>query len=324
MSIIAASRLRASVNTNAFIIEVDTSKAGSASDAFQFTDAEGDYDVVAKQNGVVVQTFTNLSDEETITFSGGSGVYVLEVTPKVTNGFTGLQFANVGDRLKMLKIIQWGSFDENRDNIFLGCENLTEIANDNGWLNSLTNGNGMFKDCNLSSLPSSLILGNLTIANEMFRNCNLSSLPSSLTLASLQVAGSMFRDNSLTSLPSGMVLDNLVNGNSMLRSNLLSSLPSLMNLNNLENGGGMFLSNSLTDLPVNIVFGNLTSGNSMFINNTINTTRYSELLVDMEDNNSNNNVDFHGGNSEYNTTGETARDLLTNNQSWSFTDGGLE
>jgi hypothetical protein len=53
--------LKSDLNIDAFIIEVDTTKVGTPSDQFQFTGAEGDYDVVAKQNDIVVATFDNLS-----------------------------------------------------------------------------------------------------------------------------------------------------------------------------------------------------------------------------------------------------------------------
>ena len=75
-------------NTDAFIIEVKTDNVGTSNDnQFQFTGAQGDYDVVAKQGGVIVETFSDLSDAATITFAS-SGVYDLEITPKATNGFT--------------------------------------------------------------------------------------------------------------------------------------------------------------------------------------------------------------------------------------------
>jgi hypothetical protein len=69
----------------------------------------------------------------------------------------------------------------------------------------------------------------------------------------------------------------------------------------------------------------LTNGTQMFLGNTINTTRYSQLLVDLESGNANNSVTFHGGNSKYNATGQTARDILTGaTRLWTITDGGLE
>jgi hypothetical protein len=301
MGIIASSRLRAEVFGPEFIIEVDTSRAGSASDAFQFTNAQGDYDVIAKQGGSVVQTFSNLSDQETITFNNGSGIYVLEVTAKATNGFTGLRFQNSGDKLKLNKINQFGVFNDQRNALFSGCENLTEISNDVGWLNLLTSAGDFFRNCvSLTSLPDALTFDALTSGTNTFFGCSLTFLPSGMNLNNLVTSYSFFRDNNLTSLPDNMRLENLSIAVNMFDANWLTSLPSGMNLSNL------------------------TNGRQMFINNTINTTRYSQLLVDMEDLNSNNNVDFHGGNSKYNKTGETARDLLTNDQSWTFTDGGLE
>jgi len=71
------------------------------------------------------------------------------------------------------------------------------------------------------------------------------------------------------------------------------------------------------ELPV------LTNGNSMFLNNTINTTRYSQLLIDLENLNPNDNITFDGGNSKYNSAGEIARDALIA-RGWIITDGGLE
>jgi hypothetical protein len=61
----------------------------------------------------------------------------------------------------------------------------------------------------------------------------------------------------------------------------------------------------------------------MFVNNTINTARYSQLLIDLEEFNPNNNVSFHGGNSQYNAQGQIARNALIA-RGWTITDGGLE
>jgi len=93
---------------NAFTIEVKTDNAGTSNDnQFQFTGAEGDYDVVAKQNGTQVATFNDLSGEQTITLPS-SGIYDLEVIPKSSNGFNRIQFNRGGDKLKITDIKQWG------------------------------------------------------------------------------------------------------------------------------------------------------------------------------------------------------------------------
>ena len=132
-------------NTDAFIIEVKTDNAGTSNDnQFQFTGAVGDYDVVAKQNGVVIETFNNLSDEATITLPS-SGIYVLEVSAKAANGFDRIRFDGGGDKDKMLDIKQWGniiwsSFNE----AFYGCNNMLTTATDIPDVSSVTNMSLMF------------------------------------------------------------------------------------------------------------------------------------------------------------------------------------
>jgi len=144
MGIIAASRLRGAV-FNPFIIEVDTTESGvSNSDQFEFTGALGDYDVVAKQNGTQVATFNDLSGEQTITLPS-SGIYVLEITPKFTNGFNRIQFNNGGDKLKITDIKQWSNIVWSTfERAFLGCENMLVTATDVPNLSSVTDMRYMF------------------------------------------------------------------------------------------------------------------------------------------------------------------------------------
>ena len=116
---------------NAFTIEVKTDNTGvSNSDQFQFTGAEGDYDVVAKQNDIVVATFDNLSGQQTITLPS-SGVYVLEISAKEVNGFNRIRFASAGDKNKMTDIKQWGTIVWSSFNAaFYGCKNMLITATD--------------------------------------------------------------------------------------------------------------------------------------------------------------------------------------------------
>jgi len=310
-------------DNTAFIIEVKTDNAGTSNDnQFQFTGAEGDYDVVAKQNDIVVATFDNLSGEQTITLANGAGTYILEVNAKEVDGFTGMRFNNSGDKEKITKNLQWGIFNDTRQELFYGCSNLTEIGSDVNWLNSITNGFQMFRDCSITSLPSGMTLANLTKGFQMFKDCSITSLPSGMTLANLTDGFQMFSNCNLTSLPSEMTLANLTNGTRMFKDCSITSLPSGMTLANLTIGEKMFSNCDLTSLPSEMTLANLTNGDGMFINNTINTARYSTLLVDMEDLNSNANVPFNGGLSKYNADGETAKNLLITNQNWTITDGG--
>jgi len=134
------------VFNNAFTIEVKTDNAGTSNDnQFQFTGAEGDYDVVAKQNDIVVANFNDLSDEETITFSNGAGTYILEVTPKEANPFNRIAFDNKGDNDKILDTKNWGTIVWSSFNsAFFGCSNMLVTATDVPNLSNVTDMYAMF------------------------------------------------------------------------------------------------------------------------------------------------------------------------------------
>jgi surface protein len=128
-----------------FIIEVDTANTGvSNNNQFQFTGAQGEYDVVAKQNDIVVATFNDLSGEQTITLPS-SGVYILEITPKATNGFNRIQFNNGGDKLKIIDIKNWGTIAwSSFERAFYGCSNMLTTATDGPNLSNVTDMSFMF------------------------------------------------------------------------------------------------------------------------------------------------------------------------------------
>ena len=234
-----------------FTLEVKSDNAGtSGTDQFTIPTTTGtylyDYTTSDGQSG------TGLTGATTITFASGVGTYEIYIT----GTFPKIFFNNVGDKLKLLRVLEWGDYgigQTDQSRAFYDCSNLYSIASDVTNLNMTT-------------------LGEL-----MFFNC------------------------SLTSLPSGMTLPSLTNGLNMLRNT------------------------SLIDLPIGMTLPSLTNGSNILLGVTINTTRYSQLLVDLESGNANNSVAFHGGSSKYNATGETARNILTGGvRLWTITDGGLE
>jgi surface protein len=167
-------RFRGGGGNTAFIIEVDTSKAGSNSNQFQFTGAQGNYDVVAKQNGIVVQTFRDLSDQETITFSNGTGVYVLEVSAKEDNGFNRISFNNSGDKLKITDIKQWGNIVwSSFERAFFGCSNMLVTATDIPDLSSVTNMLVMFRNASSANPDvSNWDVSNVTNMDRVFTDAS--------------------------------------------------------------------------------------------------------------------------------------------------------
>jgi surface protein len=163
--------LKDNKDNTAFIIEVKTDNTGTSSDdQFQFTGAEGDYDVVAKQNDTQVATFNDLSGQETITLPS-SEIYVLEITPKEVNGFNRIKFNVSGDVLKMLKIKQWGNIVWSSFNAaFRGCQNLEVTANDIPNLSNVTSTRLMFFECFLFNTNiSAWNVSNIIDMNSMLR-----------------------------------------------------------------------------------------------------------------------------------------------------------
>jgi len=59
------------------------------------------------------------------------------------------------------------------------------------------------------------------------------------------------------------------------------------------------------------------------INEAGTTTNYDNTLIAWETQDLVDGLSFHGGTSKYSSTGETARDAIINDDSWTFTDGGL-
>lgn len=364
------------------ILEIDTTKVG-VTDSYSFgipcDDSYLGYNYIVDWGD---GTRSSHRGSSTHTYSNG-GIKII----KIYGTFPRFAFSGGRDRLKLLRILSWGSvkFASTQESAFRGCSNLTSIANDANWFDTITHGHGMFSGCSLSSIPPTMSLKNLidggrgNTGGGMFMNNLLTSLPPTLDLKKLETGVNMFSNNKLTELPSNMTapklvyggsmffnnigitslpesfkvenlengdsmfgncklsrlpsqmnLDKLINGNGMFMNNLLTSLPSNMKLDNLEtagtgnSNGSMFGNNKLTDLPVGIKLPKLKSGVGMFfgVNNKINTERYSQLLIDMDNLNPNNNVNFNGGASKYNSSGAIARaNLISKN--WTVTDGGL-
>jgi len=61
-----------------------------------------------------------------------------------------------------------------------------------------------------------------------------------------------------------------------------------------------------------------------FLSSTLPTATYSDMLVNLDQNNANTNVPFHGGNSMYNSVGYIGRHNLITNKTWTITDGGVD
>lgn len=127
---------------------------------------------------------------------------------------------------------------------------------------------------------------------------------------------------SLTSLPPSLTLENVVAAQTSFVGSGFTALPEFLNLESLEDGFAMFESVPLIDLPSDVKLPNLFIGEVMFSGSTFPTSRYSQLLLDLESGNSHDNVTFHGGGSVYNHDGWVSKTILEG-RGWTFTDGGI-
>jgi surface protein len=290
-------------NTDAFIIEVKTDNAGTSNDnQFQFTGAEGDYDVVAKQNGTQVATFNDLSNQETITLPS-SGVYNLEVKSKEVNGFNRIAFVNGGDNLKITDIKQWGDVVwSSFSSAFFGCSNMLTTATDVPNLSNVTNMSNMFFVAS-SANPNTTNwdVSNVTNMSFMFRNTSANPNTTNWDVSSVTKMILMF-DNASIANPdvSNWDVSNVTEMNRMFRS-----------------------ASSANPDTTNWDVSNVTNMNNMFLNSNLSVENLTACYENWSQLNLQQNVSFSAGNTKYNSSGQAGRDILVNTYNWTITDGGL-
>lgn len=231
------------------IIRVSTSLSGlTPSDTFRIpANAPGEtYDfTVDWGDGIVTSNHTSTT-EHTYSSPGVKDI-------KIYGKFPRMFFNNMGDRRKLMGILDWGDieYSTNQERAFFGCEFLSFIAEDaNGWYNGITSG------------------------TDMFRVTSVTTLPNNMTLSSL------------------------------------------------EGGSRMFLGTPISS-AIGLKLYNINSGSNFMSGANLPSSQYSNILMEIESNNLNDNVRIHFGSSKYNTTGRDARDMLLR-RGWNITDGGLE
>ena len=314
--------------TNPFIIEVDTSKAGSANDAFQFTGAVGDYDVVAKQSGVIVQTFSNLSGQETITLSNGTGIYILEVTPKATGGFNRINFNNGGDKLKLTDVKRWGNIvSSSFERSFFGCSNSPFTDTNAPNLSIVTNMNSMFRDATVAN-PNVFLWDVSSVTNMtfmFFRAIAANPQTANWNVSNVTNMNSMFKDaNSANPNTTNWDVSNVGNMQQMFQASGSNPDVSLWNVSNVSNMRLMFGSASIANPDMrNWDVSNVGTMQDMLSGANLSTdnldgcyTNWSQLTLRQ-------NVSFSAGTTKFSAAAQAGRDILVNTYNWTITDGGV-
>ena len=178
-----------------FIILVDTTLAGSASDTMQLpirgTDMTIDWGDGIIETGITQTSVPSSANWRTHIYPDGGGVKQIKIT-----GLDWIYFNDQGDILKLLEIQNWGTGQwASMASAFRGCSNMTGTFTDVPDLSNVTSMNSMFYlATNFNSDISSWAVGNVTNMGMMFRQAtNFNSDISGWNTANVENMSIMFR-----------------------------------------------------------------------------------------------------------------------------------
>ena len=159
------------INPSSFVITVDTTKAGSAADTFVLPLHNGTTSIDVSWGDGNVDNILTYNDPLLSHTYSASGIYQIEVFGQ----FSGINFANTGDKLKLSSIDQWGTnIWQNGVNAFSGCANMIGNWSDAPDLSGVSSMAVFFSNC--TSFDYNIGNWNVsTIDNfyEMFRGCTI-------------------------------------------------------------------------------------------------------------------------------------------------------
>ncbi len=353
----------ASAADPAFTLVIDTTKTGATSSnqfflplnismAYDFTVDWGDGGTPQVITTAANPTYADPTPSNcpTHTYSN-PGVYTVKITENVVGGFPAIHFLRSGgEYMKVMELANWGSVTwTTLADAFGYCSNLRITATDaatartggvtdftDAWFgctsldsfpvidtSSATSLLGTWRACyGLTSFPV-LDTSKVTNFQAAWLSCkNLVSFPSLNTSNGTNFIATWAFCQSLSNFP------HIETGQAttFLRTwrgcTALTNFPKLNTGNASEFTGTWLDCTGLSTFP-SLDLSRMTNGTDCFKNVTLSTISYSNLLLNLELRNTNDNVTFHGGNSTFdNATTGNARNALIANRAWSITDGG--
>ena len=349
-AIIASSRLRGILG---FISTWDTTKAGvstSSQIALPLVSG-GTYSFDVYYLGNVIKTITTFTDN-VITFSDGSGVK--EITCVGT--FTGFQFNNGGDRLKINSITQFGSEFNliNGMSTFYGCSNLTSIGTDLD-VSNVTNMSTMFfqatafnsdiSSWNVSAVTTMVNMfyqatafnsdislwdvSNVTSMETMFFQATAFNSDISLWNVSnvTRMSTMFFQVTAFNSDISNWNVSNVTTFlNMFFQATAFNSDISNWNVSNANDMTNMFFQVTAFNSDISLWdFGAVTKLSGFMFGKTF--SNYSsanyDALITRWRNNAQNNLNVNMGTIKYSSAVTADRTYLTGTKNWTIIDGGL-
>ena len=329
-----------------FKITVDTTKAGSASDTFvlplQIATTnmtiywgDGNSDLITAYNQA----------ELTHVYSVG-GIYQITLD----GPFGGVKYRNLGDKLKISSIDNWGSnVWSSMKWAFWGCSNMVANYSDSpdtslvldmsNAFHTCTNFNGsvdfntssatsmtyMFYNCTNFNQPVNFNTTSVSNVILMFGSCTNFNQPITFNLPNCTSLYLMFSSCTLLNEAINITTSSLlVTCTSMLKlCTSLNSLVTISNTSSVTTMQSMFQQCTVFDQDISSFdISSLTNATNMMLASGFSVTNYDLLLVSWQGKTHNNSVNLHAGTAKYNAGAPaTARaGLITD--SWTITDGG--
>ena len=314
----------------------------------------GSYDcTISYGDGTADGTMTAWGDDSRQHEYAVAGDYTITVSGL----FTRMRFNNLGDKLKIIDVSNWGAniWDSDQLGAFYGCLNMTVTATDEMNVSSVTNMQQMFRGCEsmTSLITTNWDVSNVTTMVQAFRDCSLLSVldtslwdVTSLTnlfgfLEQSELANpdvSNWVTTSLTSI--GFAFRFAFSANPDVSGWDVSGVTSMQQAFEKSAFSGIDLSSWDTSSLTNLLatFQNATSADpdvsgfdvtgvttaaAMFNGSGFSQTNYDLLLVAWEAQAVQDTVSFHAGSAKYGAGAPaTARADLIADNSWSITDGG--
>jgi hypothetical protein len=191
-----------------FALQIDTTKTGTTTNT-QFnlalrSSTSYDFDIDWGDN--VTETYTSLNTTGYTHTYPISGIYTVTIAERSLGGFPGVFYNNVGDKLKLLNINQFGGnqFGTNFNNAFYGCTNLQISASDftTTKTQNIIDFSAAWSGCTSLTVFPLIDTSKGTKFNSAWYNCNkLISFPSIDTSKATSLNGTWNSCTSLSSFP---------------------------------------------------------------------------------------------------------------------------
>ena len=309
-----------------FKMTIDTTQAGSASDTFVLPLATPNPDiyptnVLIDWGDGTSDTITSRTDPALTHVYSSSGNY--QVT--LDGEWTGIQFANIGDKLKLSSIDNWGSNQwKTMNGAFNGCSNMVGAYTDSPDTSLVNYMAGAFKGCINFNSPVNFDTSDCTGFSSMFSGCINFNQEVNFDFSSGGGATTYMFLN-CTNFDSSVTITNSSGITSTLRMfqgcTIFNSVVT-MDTSSVTNMGLMFYNcqNFNQDISA-FQINDLTTAGAMFLLSGFAKASY-DLLLPAWDAYGTSGVTFHAGTAHYSAGAPTTAHDAMVARGWTITDGG--